>query len=406
MKKKKFLFGTLGCTVLMFNAMSPVIASTELVQQHVNHEKQTSNKSEDLNISTTFPDVNFQNQIKKYDTNNDGFLSQSEILNITSLILSNISDITGIKYLTSLSDLEVKNSSITDMDLRGMTSLKHIEYATNNPNLNTLDLRNCDNLVSAHHSANGETVWISAGMTKFVGCQGIKEHTGDINIDLEGIATVNPDGSKQVDLSTIISSTLLSVFKQQSQPGFNPSTNILTIPKDVTESKYTAGKDEQNRPTTWTFYTNADDPEPTWPDGSPAGWKNFAGDDLELLEDPDNSLFGDYIFYSEQQAAIYKIFDGDEAFHAGNYRVTVYAKGTSDTPPSSPLKVSLKKDSSSGDSRTLLLANPLSSGEKVDKGYYKVSADVTLAEDETTPLITVENYQGGYIAGIFIDPLD
>ena len=145
--------------------------------------------------------------------------------------------------------------------------------------------------------------------------------------------------------------------------------------------------------------------EPTWPDGAPNGWKNFAGEELELLNDPDNALFGDYVFYSEQQAAIYKTFEGDEAFQEGKYRVTVYAKGKNDTRPSLPLKVSLKKDPSGTDSRTLLLANPLSGGELGDKGYYKVSADVDIAADETTPLITVENYQGGYISGIFIEPI-
>ncbi|MBO0441284.1 lectin-like domain-containing protein [Candidatus Enterococcus ikei] len=145
--------------------------------------------------------------------------------------------------------------------------------------------------------------------------------------------------------------------------------------------------------------------EPTWPEGAPNGWKNFAGKNLKLLKDPKNSLFGDYVFYSKQQAAIYKQFKGLDSFKPGKYRVSVYAKGVSDSIPTLPLKVSLKKKPSSGESRTLLLANPLSSGEKVEKGYYKASADVIISADEVSPLITVENYQGGYIAGIFIEPI-
>lgn len=144
-------------------------------------------------------------------------------------------------------------------------------------------------------------------------------------------------------------------------------------------------------------------PAPTWPDGSPAGWKDFAGQDLNLLNDPENALFGDYVFYSEQTAAISKAFKGKEAFQEGKYRVTVYAKGIEDATPTLPLKVSLKKDSSSGTSRDILLANPLSSGEEVDKGYYKVSKEFTVEKDETTPLMVVQNYQGGYIAGIFFE---
>jgi len=148
-----------------------------------------------------------------------------------------------------------------------------------------------------------------------------------------------------------------------------------------------------------------DEPDPTWPDGSPNGWKDFAGQNLDLLDSPENSLFGDYVYYSGETSAIYKQFIGEEMLHEGKYRVTVYAKGIDSEIPTLPLKVSLKKDPASGDSRTLLLANPLGSGEKVDKGYYKVTADVDIAEDETSPLITVQNYQGGYIAGIFLEPL-
>lgn len=409
MKNKKVLFGILSCTILIFSVMSPVLASTSPVQKPIKNEKEITNKSEDLDIAKTFPDKNFQDQIRKYDTNNDGFLSPEEVRQIKTLTLSNISDLTGIKFLTSLSHFEIKDSSLTTMDLRGMTSVQNITYLNNNPRLKTLDLRDCTSLQSAFHSVNGETVWISAGMTNFIGCPGTKEHTGNINIDLENIATINPDGSKQVKLSNIISDTLLSVFEQNIQPGYDKSTKILTIPAGEDESHYAAGIDINGASSTWTFYTNADDngdDDSTWPDGSPNGWKDFAGNNLNLVKDPANALFGDYVFYSDEQSAIYKEFKDEESFEPGNYRVTVYAKGTTDAAPTLPLKVSLKQSPSSGDSRILLLANPLSSGEKVEKGYYKVSADVELSEDERTPFITVENYQGGYIAGISIKPIN
>lgn len=140
----------------------------------------------------------------------------------------------------------------------------------------------------------------------------------------------------------------------------------------------------------------------TWPDGSPHGWRDFSGQNLELLKDPKNALFGDYVFYSKQQSSIYKLFNGQDRLKVGNYRVTVYAKALPSQPANLPLKVTLKKNTSSPDGRTILLANPLSSGELVDKGYYKVSEEFSVAKGETTPLINVENYQGGYIAGIFL----
>jgi uncharacterized surface anchored protein len=212
----------------------------------------------DLNASN-FPDSNFRSQLVSYDIDGNGKLSAAEVANITSLSLTNVLDITGVKLLTSLSDLTVAASPINKIDVRGMTSLTNINYY-GNPNLKTLDLRDCPNLVYANHSVNNETVLISAGMTKYVACSAIPEHTGHIIIDLRGIATINPDGSKSIDLKTVISPTLIAVFEEHSQPGYDPATNILTIPKEDNSSDYTAGIDGNNADTSWTFYTDYDHP--------------------------------------------------------------------------------------------------------------------------------------------------
>lgn len=152
------------------------------------------------------------------------------------------------------------------------------------------------------------------------------------------------------------------------------------------------------------LYAQEEINDPTWPNGDADGWKNFAGKDLELLNDPENSLFGEYTFYSPVQVAIYKTFEGADEFVPGKYQVTVFAKPLESESGNLPLKVSLKQDHSSGESRTLLLKN-INKGKKVDKGYYKLSAEVTLDLDEVAPLIIVENYQGGYITNISITPI-
>ncbi|TNU77550.1 hypothetical protein [Lactococcus lactis] len=141
----------------------------------------------------------------------------------------------------------------------------------------------------------------------------------------------------------------------------------------------------------------------TWKNGEANGWKMFSGTDLTLMEDPGNALFRNYVFYSPNHEAISKQF---RDLIPGVYHLTVYAKGEAGSDPTLPLKVSLKTNPSSGESRTLLLANPLNSGEKVQKGYFKVSVNVTLSPDEDNPLIVVENYNGGYIAGVSITPIN
>lgn len=212
--------------------------------------------------TTNFPDKNFRDYLaSNFDMDGDNYLSQEEVETITDISVMGISDLTGIKLLTSLSELWVSNSSLNKIDIRGMKSITYVNYASNNPNLVELDLRECPNLVTAFHATQSETVLISAGMTQYIGCTAIHAHTGHIVIDLRGIASSNSDGSKTIDLSTVISPELLSVFKQNDQPGFDENTNMLTIPKNETSSDYIAGKDEMENSTYWTFYTDYDSSE-------------------------------------------------------------------------------------------------------------------------------------------------
>lgn len=207
---------------------------------------------------TTFPDGNFRNYIKTViDTDKNGQLSNDEITGVTSLNLTNkgIQDLTGIKLFVNLTYLSCTYNGLTSIDVSGMQALEDIRYS-NNKQLKTLDFRNCPNLEIAHHSTNQETVYISAGMTKFIGCHAIPEHTGNIVIDLDGYYTVLDDGSKEVDLSTVISQELLAVFKENPQPGFDEATNVLTIAPGDASVQYEAGYDNYTNSTYWTFYTN------------------------------------------------------------------------------------------------------------------------------------------------------
>ncbi|MGM0175333.1 InlB B-repeat-containing protein [Enterococcus sp. DIV0800] len=206
--------------------------------------------------ATNFPDANFRRFISQYDTNSDGFLSDDEISKIIVLSTpANVQNMEGIKYFTSLERLDVyNNKNITNIDVSGLTNLVTIKYSGNR-NLKTLDFRNCPNLVVAYHSIQQETVYISAGMTSFIGCDLVRRHTGNVVIDLDGFYTINTDGSKSVDLTKVLSSELIKVFERNDQPEYDPVTKILVIPKNEVKSVYVAGIDNDGNDTDWTFYT-------------------------------------------------------------------------------------------------------------------------------------------------------
>lgn len=249
-----------------------------------------------------FPDAAFrkyvENKIDK-ENNSKGILTQAEINSVTSMMLSSldISDTKGIEYFTELQTLSIYNSNLSSFSLKGLKKLTKLSITSNkklttlnlsdlpnleildcysnhlssidvsnfkklreidyhgNLELTTLDFRGCNSLEVGYHSVSQETVYISAGMTKYVGCNLVSYHTGNMVIDLDGFYTVNPDGSKSVDLSNVISPALIKVLANENHDTFNKDTNILTIPAGDKQTILQAGKDYSNKPTHWTFYT-------------------------------------------------------------------------------------------------------------------------------------------------------
>ncbi|WP_461816198.1 InlB B-repeat-containing protein [Faecalimonas sp.] len=227
-----------------------------------------------------FPDESFRGEIsKKVDKNQDGVLSNEEIKSLNTLRITDagVKNIKGIEYFTEVTDLTIKKTSLSSLKLTGLGKLKFASIESNlkltsidisnhktiskisyyaNPKLKTLDFRGCNNLKIGWHSDNQETVYLSAGMTQYIGCDVVKEHTGNIVIDLDNLYTINPDGSKSVDLSKIISSKLISVLAKEKHPSFNEKTNILTIPAGEKTTVLQAGRDNSGKPTRWTFHTD------------------------------------------------------------------------------------------------------------------------------------------------------
>ena len=78
---------------------------------------------------TNFPDAVFRGYVSEhFDTDKDGILSNSEILNAKEVDIgdrgTDVRSLQGIKNLTSLERLHCRADRLTELDLSGMTDRK------------------------------------------------------------------------------------------------------------------------------------------------------------------------------------------------------------------------------------------------------------------------------------------
>lgn len=245
--------------------------TTDLVENENTEVSNEIDKTQDVSLekketrsqgvaidANNFPDDDFRAFIaSSFDKDKNRYLSQTEIDAVQTIWCSrsSIKSLEGIKIFKNLEDLRCSANEISKIDVSGMQKLTYVDY-NSNKGLKTLDFRNCPNLVAAYHSINDEVVYISAGMTKYEGCQYVPGHTGNIVIDLNVYYTTNTDGSKTVDLSEVISQYLIDVLAKEDNPAFDKDTNILTIPAGEGKTEIEAGHNNFNDPFTWTFYTS------------------------------------------------------------------------------------------------------------------------------------------------------
>ena len=91
-----------------------------------------------------FPDEAFRNILLQadYDKNANGYFSQGELESITRLIVNDkgIKDLSGIEYLTYVTELNVSNNELAALNLAANTELKTLNIASNR--IRTLDVSN------------------------------------------------------------------------------------------------------------------------------------------------------------------------------------------------------------------------------------------------------------------------
>lgn len=264
--------------------------------------------------ASNFPDAQFRAYVSSnIDADSDGFLEDSEIDAVTSIYVSgsSISDMTGINIFYNLDTLDCMDNQISSIDVSANAKLTSLECSYNNlttldvsantelfylgcgyntltaldlaantklvslnfagnqlttidlsaltelasiyfsgNNFTALDFRANKKLVWAHHAISGELIYISAGMLQYEGCPAVASHTGNLVIDLEGYYTAHADGSKTVDLNTVLSPIMMAQITESSAL-FDPTTGIMTIPAGTATVKIAASYGNA-----YTFYAN------------------------------------------------------------------------------------------------------------------------------------------------------
>ena len=90
--------------------------------------------------NTNFPDANFRTVVKKFDTNQDSSLSDTEIEAVKKINCSNkgITNLKGIEYFTSLNILRCTDNQLTALDVSENTALTKLNCCFNK--LTSLDV--------------------------------------------------------------------------------------------------------------------------------------------------------------------------------------------------------------------------------------------------------------------------
>ncbi len=89
---------------------------------------------------TNFPDENFREYVKQFDTDGNGSFSKTEIAAVTEIycFVKDISSLQGVEHFTALTSLTCSVNPLTDLDLSKNTALTYLSCYGNN--LTNLDL--------------------------------------------------------------------------------------------------------------------------------------------------------------------------------------------------------------------------------------------------------------------------
>ena len=238
--------------------------------------------------NTNFPDANFRTVVKKFDTNKDGSLSDTEIAAVEAIDCYNkaITNLKGIEYFTALKRLNCSRNQLTALDVSENTALTKLNCGFNK--LTALDVRKntaLTELVCSFNKLTALDVSKNTALTylycrsnqltaldisknvalTYLDCS-INELTSlDIsNTDMSGldcdgnIYQIVVDNDRTFDLSTLPGN--FDVTKTSDWSGGTVNGNMLTVDsdKDTVTYKYDCGKGESVTFTLKWQYKDAD----------------------------------------------------------------------------------------------------------------------------------------------------
>ena len=201
---------------------------------------------------TNFPDANFRTVVKKFDTNQDSSLSDTEIAAVKKINCSNkgITNLKGIEYFTSLNILLCTDNQLTALDVSENTALTELDCRFNK--LTALDVSkntaltilecNANRLTALDVSKNTALLYLSCTSNQLTSLDlNNTKITNDPNCR-NNIYQIVVDNDPTFDLSTLPGNFV--VAKASDWSGGTVSGNMLTVDsgKDTVTYKYDCGK--------------------------------------------------------------------------------------------------------------------------------------------------------------------
>ena len=191
--------------------------------------------------NTNFPDANFRTVVKKFDTNQDSSLSDTEIAAVKKINCSNkgITNLKGIEYFTSLNILWCTDNQLTALDVSENTALTKLNCCFNK--LTSLDVSkntaltilecNANRLTSLDVSKNTALTELNCSINKLTALD-VSKNTALISLSCVCNQLTSLDVSKNTALTKLNCSinklTALDVSKNMALTELYCNDNQLT----------------------------------------------------------------------------------------------------------------------------------------------------------------------------------
>ena len=191
--------------------------------------------------NTNFPDANFRTVVKKFDTNQDSSLSDTEIAAVKKINCSNkgITNLKGIEYFTSLNILWCTDNQLTALDVSENTALTKLNCCFNK--LTSLDVSkntaltilecNANRLTALDVSKNTALTELNCSVNKLTSLD-VSKNTALTELYCNDNQLTSLDVSKNTALTKLNCSinklTALDVSKNTALTKLNCSINKLT----------------------------------------------------------------------------------------------------------------------------------------------------------------------------------